>query len=199
MKLGQNSQRNKVPNRAAIIEKLKAVLDPERFEHSLRVEKTAVKLARKYGVSVKKASQAALLHDYARKFKGEKLLQAAKKFKLKIDAISEFEPKLLHAELGSLLVKRDFGITSSAILKAIKKHTIGSPRMNKLEEIIYLADHIEEGRDFAGVKKIRELAFKDMDKAIIASTAKMLSFLIKKELPLHSGTVQTRNYYLMKQ
>lgn len=187
-----------VSRRKDILEKLKGSLDPERFEHSLRVEKTAVALARRFGVSVKKASLAALLHDYSRKYARKELLKQARRFKLGIDPIRKFEPKLFHAELSALLAKKDFGITSKQILGAIKKHTIGTPSMSKLEKIIYLADHIEEGRNFAGVRKTRSLALKDLDQAIVESSSIMLKFLLKKKLPIHPGTVQTRNYYLLR-
>ncbi len=187
-----------MPERKEIIKALKETLGPERFEHSLRVEKIAVALARKYRVSTKKAGLAALLHDYSRKFTREELLKQAKKFGLKIDPIRKFEPKLFHAELSALLVKRDFGITSPEILEAIKKHTVGAPKMTKLEKIIYLSDHIEEGRDFCGVKKTRRLAFKNLDQAVIESTSNMLEYLLKEGLPIYPGTIQTRNYYLLK-
>ncbi|KPJ66584.1 hypothetical protein AMJ44_08245, partial [candidate division WOR-1 bacterium DG_54_3] len=126
------------------------------------------------------------------------LLRQARRFKLEIDPVSKFEPKLLHAELSALLAKRDFGIVSEQVLKAISKHTIGAPKMTKLEKIIYLADHIEEGRNFSGVKKIRRLAAKNLNRAIIESSSNMLNFLLRKWLPIHPGTVRTRNYYLLK-
>lgn len=183
--------------RADILEKLKRDLDPKRFEHSVRAEATAVSLAKKHGVSIKLASIAALLHDYARKFSRLDLLKQAKKFRLNIDAIGKFEPKLFHAELSALLARQEFGITSHQILNAIKKHTVGSPKMTTLEKIIYLSDHIEEGRTFTGVKKLRKLALINLDKAIVESASNMLHFLLDKGLPIHPGTVATRNYYLL--
>ncbi len=188
-----------VSARKDIIKKLEKVLDRERFEHSLRVEKIAVKLAQKHRVSRTKASTAALLHDYARQYTRRQLLRVARKFKIKIDPVSLYEPKLLHAELSALLAKRDFRIGSREILGAIAKHTIGAPKMSKLEKIIYLADHIEEGRDFSGVRKVRKLAAKDLNGAIIESASNMLRFLLQKELPIHPGTIRTRNHYLLKQ
>ncbi|MDD5382583.1 MAG: bis(5'-nucleosyl)-tetraphosphatase (symmetrical) YqeK [Candidatus Margulisbacteria bacterium] len=184
--------------RAVILAKLKQVLDPERFEHSLRVEASALKLAEKHHVPAGKVSLAALLHDYARQYSRQELLEQAKKYRLAIDPVAEFEPKLLHAELSALLAKKDFQVSDKAILEAIKKHTLGSPGMSKLEKIIYLADHIEEGRDFAGVKRVRQLAVKDLDRAIAESAGQMLKYLLAKGLPIHPLTVQTRNYYLIR-
>jgi predicted HD superfamily hydrolase involved in NAD metabolism len=188
-----------VSKKEDILKKLERVLDRERFEHSLRVEKVAVKLAQKHRVSRAKASIAALLHDYARQYSRGQLLRVARKFKIKIDPVSIFEPKLLHAELSARLAKRDFKVRSKDILGAIEKHTIGAPKMSKLEKIIYLADHIEEGRNFSGVKKVRRLAAKDLDQAIVESASNMLSYLVQKKLPIHPGTVNTRNHYLLMQ
>ena len=185
-------------DKSEILKLLKEDLGRARFDHSLRVEKTAVALARKFGVSIKKASIAALLHDCARKYDRAGLLRAARRLKLKIDPVSRLEPKLLHAELSARFARKDFKINSPEILSAIRKHTIGSERMSKLEKIIFLADHVEEGRRYKGVQKIRRLAFRDLDRAIIESTSRMLQYLESKKLPVHPGTIRTRNYYLMK-
>ena len=39
--------------------------------------------------------------------------------------------------------------------------------MSLLEKIIYLADYIEPSRDFPGVEKLRELAYEDIDSAML--------------------------------
>jgi len=188
-----------VDQRARILKQLKTELDQPRFNHTLGVERTALSLAKKFKVSTQKASLAALLHDYARKFDRPSLLKQARKFKIKIDPVSQQEPKLLHAELSARLAKRDFGIKDPKVLLAIKKHTVGTPDMTKLEQIIFLADHIEEGRNFGGVAHLRRLAKRDLDQAIIASTANTLKYLLKKGLPIHPAGIKTRNYYLMNQ
>ncbi|MDI6732044.1 MAG: bis(5'-nucleosyl)-tetraphosphatase (symmetrical) YqeK [Candidatus Margulisbacteria bacterium] len=184
--------------REEIIAKLKKTLDQERFQHSLRVEKTALQLAKKYRVSSAKTSLAALLHDCARRFSRPQMLRQARRRKIKIGPIQQEEPKLLHAELSAMLASSEFGVGSAEILSAIKKHTTGSPKMTKLEKIIYLADHIEEGRNFKGVKALRRLAFSGLDKAVLESASNMLKYLLDAGLPIYYGTLKTRNYYLLK-
>lgn len=184
--------------RATIIKKLEKDLKKDRFNHTIRTEKIAVLLARHHGVSVKAASIAALLHDYARKFDRQDLLKQAKKFKLKIDTLSQQEPKLLHAELSTIYARSEFGIKSTAILSAIRKHTVGSAKMTKLEKIIYLADHLEEGRSHSGLKRLRQLAMKNLDQAIVTISTNMVKYLIGIGALIHPGTIQTRNYYLNK-
>ncbi|PIS31246.1 phosphohydrolase [Candidatus Saganbacteria bacterium CG08_land_8_20_14_0_20_45_16] len=185
--------------REVILKRLRQALGQERFKHSQRVEATVLSLAAKYQIPLAKASLAGLLHDYARQFDRPGFLRAAKKAKLTLDPISRQEPKLLHAPLGAIMVRQDFGIKDKAVLSAISRHTTGAPAMSQLEKIVYLADHIEEKRHFSGLADIRKLAFKDLDQAIVKLASNMIEFLLKKQLPVHPATVETRNYYLLRQ
>lgn len=53
-------------NRDGVVKKLAEQLKGEKFEHSLGVEETAVKLAQRYGADAQKAGLAGLLHDYTK-------------------------------------------------------------------------------------------------------------------------------------
>jgi len=187
----------KAPKRNEIIKKLKKSLDPERFEHSLRVEKVALALGKKYHVDLNSISLAAILHDCARRYDRKELLKMAKKMKLKTDPVKKLEPKLFHGEIGARLARDEFNVKSKDVLRAIRNHTTGAPGMSKLEKIIYLSDHIEDKRAFPGVKKLRNLAFNDLDRAIFESASSMLRFLLQKKMPIHPETVRTRNNYIM--
>jgi predicted HD superfamily hydrolase involved in NAD metabolism len=186
-----------VLDRTIVLDKLKELLDAERYQHSLRVEENALKLARIHCASKTSASLAALLHDAARRYSRTEMLNQAKKEGLNIDPIQKKEPKLLHAALSAQIAAKTFGVSSPAVLNAIRKHTLGTPNMTKLEKIIYLADHLEEGRSYPGIEKLRQLAAKDLDQAIYASTNIMLQYLLENNLPIHPGTIATRNYYLL--
>lgn len=186
----------KVLSRKEILKRLN--LDQERLEHTLRVEKIALKLGARWKESKRKIIYAALLHDCARRYHRDQLLKIAKKIGLEIDPVRKFEPKLFHAEIGAFLAKNEFGVKSKEVLRAIELHTTGAPKMSKLEKIIYLADHIEEGRKFSGVDRLRKLAFKNLNLAILESTSMMLKYLLKKNLPIYPKTIETRNYYLSK-
>lgn len=175
---------------------LKKWLPKDRYDHSVRVEKTAVTLAEHFGVDIKKASTAALLHDCGRYAGGKELLAEAKKHGLKISKIELFQPKLVHARLGAVIAKKIFKVKDKDILSAISKHTVGSENMTMLEKIIYISDHIESGRRHEGVDKARKLAYSNIDSAIVESTGSMIIALAKKRLPICEQTVKTRNYYL---
>ncbi|WP_363268092.1 bis(5'-nucleosyl)-tetraphosphatase (symmetrical) YqeK [Okeania sp. SIO2B3] len=117
-----------------------------RVKHILRVEKMAQELANYYAINQEKAQLAALMHDLAKYFSPQVLLQIAKSESLEIDLVSEVSPHLLHANVSAIVAKKEFGIKDKEILAAIANHTLGEPAMNQLSCIIFLADTLEPGR-----------------------------------------------------
>jgi len=185
-------------NNDFIKEKLKRLLPPERYKHSLRVEAAALALAGRYKVNSKKASVAALLHDCSRFLSRKQMVGKAFAWGLPVGPMEKLEPKLLHAKLSAVIALRDFKVKDKQIIKAIKLHTVGAEKMSLLDKIIYLADHIEGERDYKEVKKVRKLAFSNLDSAIVESTSSMIRHLLKDKMPVSCETVNTRNAYLSK-
>ncbi len=181
-----------------IIIRLRSLLGPSRFKHSLRVREKVLHLSRFHKVSRQKASIAGLLHDVSRFMDRKGLLNLAKKIKMNIDPIARFEPKLLHAPLSAYIARTKFGIRDRQILKAISSHTLGRKNMTMLEKIVYVADHVEEGRSHAGVANARRLAETDINQAVVAISSSMIKYLLGNDLPVHPMTVEVRNYYLVK-
>lgn len=181
-------------NQAA--DKLSKALSPKRFNHSLGVSKTAAKLAEKFGEDIEKSKLAGLLHDCARSISNNNLLQMAEAFGIVVDDVERYQPILVHAPLGAYLAKSDYGIDDPEILKAITLHTTGAANMSRLDKIIYLADCIEPNRDFPGVDKLRKLAAKDLNAAVLEAFDQSLQFVIERGLLIHPATVEGRNYLL---
>lgn len=180
------------------LEQLQGILSNKRLEHCLNTSNTAVKLAERYGSNLEKARIAGLLHDCARDFDTQKLLAMAKANCLVIDAIEREMPVLLHASLGAIVAKQEFGVKDDKILKAITLHTLGEPEMGMLDKIVYLADKIEPGRRFPGVDLLRKAAFEDLDRAVLQSLDMTIELSIRSGKPIHPGSVATRNWLLRK-
>lgn len=144
-------------------EKLKTMLTPERFLHSLGVRDTAVRLAKIYGADEKKAEIAGLLHDNAKNM--DNIHERCVDLEVELDEFEERNPALIHAKLGAETAKCEFGVSDGEIVSAIRWHTIGKPDMSLLEKIVFVADLIEPGRKFPDVEKIREIAENSIDKA----------------------------------
>jgi predicted HD superfamily hydrolase involved in NAD metabolism len=139
------------PARALLLSRLSS--DP--LAHSERVATSAVALARRFGVDEADAELAGLLHDYAREETEERLLALSEELQVPVTTFEREHPSLLHARVGAALVRRDLPGTGESVLSAIEVHTVGALPMSSLDEIVYLADMVESGRDFAGVDELR--------------------------------------------
>lgn len=181
-----------------IQECIRKITTDKRFLHSKGVEKTAVLLARHYGVDETKARYAGLMHDCVKNLPAEEMFSLCEKFGCKLDWVEQAEPKLIHGPLGAFYSKNVFGIDDDEIFDAIYYHTTAKADMSMLTKIIYIADLIEPNRNFSDVEKLRELAFSNIDSAILKS----INFTIKKIVDsgrmLHSETINARNYLISK-
>ena len=78
------------------IEEMRALLQqslkPKRYEHSVRVYETALKMAEHYHADVKKVAVAALIHDCGRQVPKETSVAKAKDLGLPVDSLEEAQP-----------------------------------------------------------------------------------------------------------
>lgn len=182
-----------------ITAQLKQMLSPRRFTHSLKVMEASIELAEKYGEDVEKAALAGLVHDCAKNIKSEDILILCDKYGIIVDDIMKKDTTLLHGIVGSFLARELFGIEDPGILTAIADHTMGRAGMDTLGSILFVADYIEETRDFEGVEKIREAAKESLEKAIIKGIDTTILHILKKGDLLHPQTIATRNWALEKE
>lgn len=187
--------KNKV---ATIIEDLKSIQKPLRFQHILNVAEAAKQLAKKYGADEESAYLAGLLHDLAKPYDAATMLKKAEAYRLTIDPIYRSDPQLLHGLVGARVAQEQYGIEDQDILNAIANHTTGRAGMSRLEKIIYLADYIEMSRDFPGVDTLRKAAFKDLDEAVLLAFEQTIIFLIESHKMIHTHTIVARNDLIQK-
>lgn len=173
-------------------------LRPARFRHCRDVSQTAVRLAERWDADIEKARLAGILHDCARNLKGEELLKTSRQFGMIPSPLELLQPALIHAPLGAIIAERRFGISEPQILQAIRRHTTGAPQMTLLDKVIYLSDCIEPGRNFSGVRKIRDMAVEDLDAAVLLAYEHSILFVVAKGGLLHPNTVEGRNSLLME-
>ncbi|MBZ4645108.1 MAG: hypothetical protein PWR27_1452 [Petroclostridium sp.] len=184
-------------NESAMMDKLKGMLTPGRFRHSIGVRDTAIELAKLYGCDAEKARIAGLLHDCAKDIKKQQILQLCDKFDIVLDNISKAEMQLIHGPLGAKIAQHQFGIVDEEILEAVHYHTVAKAEMTTLCKIIYLADFIEPNRDFPGVDKLRRIAYKDLNQAILMAIDNTIRFVLSLGKLIHPNTIDARNYILL--
>ena len=191
---------NCTPESNEIEVKLKSYVKKKRYEHSIGVRNIAVELARQYGCSVYKAEVAALLHDVARDLPGSELRCILEKG----DSIDKprkascTQEILLHAPAGRIIAREDFGVEDEEILRSIELHTTAGPSMSLLDKIIYIADFIEPGRNFRGVKTARRLAKRDLDTCMEYILSFMLRYLLRMRKCICEDTLLAYNEYTGK-
>jgi predicted HD superfamily hydrolase involved in NAD metabolism len=157
---------------------VRAHLDQDhRYRHCVRVARSADILAQLHGVDPAKARLAAMLHDLARLYSTSDLLEECERRGMPIDAFERRNPIVLHARLGAVLAREQFGVHDPGVLSAIEKHTLGAAQMSPLDCVIYLADALEPGRDYANRAKIWDLAKRDMRGAMSAAIDDALVYL----------------------
>jgi len=178
--------------------RLKEIMSEERLEHSINTSKVARRLAIKYNYNTDKAEIAGLLHDCAKDLKYEILKKMVLEHNIRVDKIIQRIPKLLHPLVGATIARKEFNIQDPVILKAIKAHSTGAAQMSLLDKIIYLSDKIEPLRDTVGVEEAREMAEKDLNRAVLMVLDRGLIYLISKGLFIHPVSVEARNDILNK-
>ena len=166
------------------IEEMRALLQqslkPKRYEHSVRVYETALKMAERYHADVKKVAVAALIHDCGRQIPKEQSVAKAKELRIPVDPVEEAQPILLHAKLGVYYAVHKYGVSPEdrEVLDAIRYHSTGTADMTDTAKIVFLADLIEPGRDFEGVEDLREASFQNLDKGMLLSYDNTIRYLL---------------------
>lgn len=154
--------------------KLKDNLSTKLFNHCFCTMNEAEKLSLRYLVDTNKAKIAGVLHDCGKKEK--------------------VKDSLTHAKTGAILAKEVYNIQDEDIINAIRYHTTGRENMTMLEKIIYMADKIEPNRHYEGVQELREIAYKDLDAAIIISLESTIEYVKNNNLVLDHQSLKTLKY-----
>lgn len=182
---------------------LKKHLTKERYHHTVGVAYTAMSMAMKYNPQpdnnefMTKAEIAGLLHDCAKCMDNDKKIRICNKNQISYSKIEAENPYLLHGKVGAYIARKEFDILDEDILNAITWHTTGRPDMSLLEKIIFVADYIEPSRrPIPELNLIRQLAFTDIDQAVIKILENTLKYLNEKGNPIDDMTQKTYDSYI---
>ena len=175
-----------------IKEKLKELVKPKRYEHSILVAYEAKKLAKMYNESEERAYITGMAHDIAKNFDYEENKNWIEKYGLDEKWLKKENEKIIHAEIGALVAKEYFDFDDE-MCRAIKYHTIGNVTMSRFEKIIFIADKIGRKELDGDTIKIKEMAYKDLDKSIVYFLEKQQQKFSIKGKELHPITVKLFN------
>ena len=173
-----------------------ALEKPSRKAHSLRVAEVAAKKAATLRIPEIKAIAAALFHDCGKNVDaGSPLLQG---FALP-KQWGEVPKSVWHQFAGAYLAKTRFGIDDEDIVNAVKYHTSGRENMSELEKLIFLADMVEEERDYDVVDKIRAAFWTgETDDCLLLALKETVAYLQKSGARVYPLTLEALAYYQRK-
>lgn len=175
---------------------LKENLNEKRYQHSLGTAECAKELAKHFGQNEEKAYIAGLLHDCAKCFSDEKLLEIIDKYLDDVDSDERSNKKTLHAPGSYYIAKTVFGLEDAEMLSAIRWHTLGKINMTDFEKIIFLADKIElrtRSEDYR--KKITKDLYSEngLNKAILECYKETIKSLVDRDLKICPLTIEIYN------
>lgn len=180
----------------AMEKKLKETLSERRYNHSLGVMETAVKLAEQYGADVEKARLSGLLHDCAKDIDKAMMPEMCEALGVPLDSVKLTHRSLIHADLGARLAETEYGVTDGEVLDAIRYHTLGRPDMTLLEKILYLADFIEPTRkEFPALSELRRLSVIDLDLATLRALESCIAHVKSQGKDVHKQSLDTLEFY----
>lgn len=180
-----------------LMAKVAAQLTDKRYQHCLRVEATARQLAADNDVDVELAGIAGLLHDYAKQRPDKVFIKLIKRRGLDPNLVS-YGNGVWHGYVGAELIKDELHIYNEDILNAVRLHTVGAPVMTKLEQIVFMADFVEPGRDFPGVDAARKVTAKSLSAGVQFQIQHTLDYLVQKGAPVYPQTLATYNAWVGK-
>ncbi|MBR2914534.1 MAG: bis(5'-nucleosyl)-tetraphosphatase (symmetrical) YqeK [Clostridia bacterium] len=108
-------------------------------------------------------------------------------------------PAVIHAFTGAERLKKEG--KSENIVNAVRYHTTGRPNMTEIEKIIFIADYIEENREYESCKNARneylknEKTVKSIDNLILKILKDTIEHLKEKGAYVYPLTIEAAEYY----
>ena len=168
-----------------------AMMKEKRVAHVKGVEEEAVRLAQRWGADERFARHAGILHDCTKYLELEDQLALCRRYGVELDELERQAVKLLHSKTGACIAREVFG-EPEEVYDAIFWHTTAKADMTTLEKVLYVADYMEPNRDFDGVERLRELAYRDLDRALLLGVEMTIQEMEERGVPIHTNTLQAQ-------
>ena len=191
---------------------IRSRLSVKRFKHTEGV----VKMASYLGMmcipdKVGELVCAAYLHDVTKELPLDIHYDLISQYDLPVSEEDLRTEAVLHSFSAFSLIKREFSYFATPdVLSAVFNHTLGAPDMSVFDEVIFLADYIEEGRTYEGSVNVRDFTLSQMKngenvhnvkilhEACIKAIDNTVFHLIKEKRAVNTKNILTRNALLGK-
>lgn len=192
-------------------ERVRSYMSERRLNHTYAVEREAAAICKVFAPDMEYTLRAAaLLHDITKELPIEKQLQLCIASDIIYTKEELMTPKIFHSRTAPFVIKRDFAeLATDEILGAVRWHTTGRAGMTLCEQILFLADFIEDTRTFESCVTLRrffwdgiEKADSDSERAAHLKDTMIYAFdltikeLCEEKKPIHADTVAARNSFI---
>lgn len=135
-------------------DKVKSMIKPSRFEHSLGVVEMSEYLASKFSLDSEVARYIGIYHDAYRYSCDETTPSFCIEHGIGVFPEEKENPMLLHGALAAIHFSEDAeGEVPDFYRIAVRHHTLGSRDMGLYGAILYIADYAEKGRKHLSEKE----------------------------------------------
>jgi nicotinate-nucleotide adenylyltransferase len=174
-----------------LIKKLVEVKDfmtASRWKHTLGVAVLCAENCDRGELNEREAITMAALHDVA------KYLKADSPYLKGFTVDGSVPEPVIHQFSGAYVAGKHFGVKDERLLNAIRYHTSGRENMTKAEALLFLADMLEEGRDFDGVGILRKTFEGDLYECLYLALEHQVKYLYTTNKPVYYLTERAYNY-----
>ena len=194
---------------AALKKEVQARLSERRFNHTLRVLKATEKIAAFcLPESISELRAAALLHDVTKELDSGEQVRLLKLLGVSTDEM--LSPPVFHSITAPMVIRRDFPeFATENVLSAVYNHTTAACDMSLFDEIVFIADYVEDGRTYPSCVAVREALYsafslaKDREECImhlhdatIAALDNTITEIVRAGKYLNLLTVKARNAFI---
>ena len=199
---------------SALREKVKYEMGEKRYNHTLEVEKMALRLGEIYAPSdIPMLRAAALLHDVTKERSTEEHIAICESFGIRVTEAEKSAPKMFHARTAALIIPQKYPeFATDELISSVRYHTTGREDMTIHEKIIYLADYIDMSRKFEDCVALRNYFFdfdfenadeeqkmEQLRKTLIKSYDITIKGLLEDGKMIDPCTFEARNFLIMEQ
>lgn len=189
---------------------VKGQVDQKRYSHILAVENKAVEICALFAPDkTEMIRAAAILHDLTKCYSEEEQRNVCKKYGYPLDKSVSFP--ILHSITAPLVISNELSVRfpclkDPELLNAVRWHATGHDKMTLTETIIYLADYIEDTREYEECVKLRDYYVSGLSddrrhnclhlyKTMLISLGYTITELVSKNRIIDPNTINAWNYF----
>ncbi len=153
---------------SALRASVRAQMSGKRFRHTEAVEDMVARLAALYCPEQENLLRAAaLLHDITKEYDLTTQLELCRRAGIPTGPADELAYKTLHAKTAAALIPENYpAFHHEAVVSAVRWHTTGHAGMTLGEQLLYLADYIDDSRLFPDCVRLRALFWRENPEAM---------------------------------